>query len=99
MKGFQDDIMEIKEKNEDSLLGCFIKLVDYALDKIGDIYESDSSSKDLLDICSEARIIFSELLTHAMVIAQISLEEDNKIIEGSCQSVSNICLFDMHVKS
>lgn len=89
MKGFEDDIMENKEKNNDNLLGCFIKLVDYALDQIGNIYDSDFNSKDLLDGCTEAKIIFSELLTHAMVIAHISLEEDKKIIEGSCQSVSN----------
>lgn len=87
MKGFQDDIMEVKEKNEGNILGCFIKLVDYALDKISDIYDSESSPQNLLDTCSEAKIIFTELLTHAMVIAQISLEEDSKIIEGSCKSV------------
>lgn len=87
--------MEIKEKNEDNLLGCFIKLVDYALDKVGEIYDSDSNSQVLLNICSDARIIFSELLTHAMVIAQISLTEDNKIIEGSCQSVSTYNIINL----
>lgn len=82
--------MEVKDNKIDNLLGSFIKLVDYALDKIGDVYDSDANINDLLDICSEARIIFSEVLTHAMVIAQISLEEDGKIIEGSCQSVKEV---------
>lgn len=87
MKGVEEDLLEVSDNSEVNLLGSFIQLVDYALDKIGEIYSSDSNSHNLLEICSEASEIFSEVLTHAMIIAQISLEEDRKIIEGSCQSV------------
>lgn len=88
MKGIQEDIMEANNKSEDNLLGCFIKLVDYALDKISEIYDSESTQENLLNISSDAKIIFSELMTHAMIIAQICSEEDSKMIKGSCQSVS-----------
>lgn len=87
MNGFRDNIMEVKEKKEDNLLGCFIKLVDYALNKMSEIYDSKSSRENLFNICSDVKLIFSELLTHAMIIAQLSSEEDSKIIEGSCKSV------------
>lgn len=88
LKGFQEDLLTLKEDNNDNLLGSFIKLIDYALDKISEIYESKNNPQELLEICAEAREIFSEVLTHAMVIAQLSLEDDHKKIEGACQSVS-----------
>lgn len=97
MKGFQEDLLDVQERNEGNLLGCFIKLVDYSLDKISEIYDSNLEPKDFRNICIEAKVIISELLTHAMVISQISLEEDCKMVEGSCQSVICISIFYFNV--
>lgn len=94
LKGFQEDLLEVHENKDESLLGCFIKLVDYALDKMSEIYDSKYDKDAYIKICSEAKIIVSELMTHAMIIAQISIEENCQMIEGTCLSVS---LF-FHVK-
>lgn len=74
--------------DEDSL-GCFIKHVDLALEKVADVNCTDSQTdKSAKEKCEEAKTAILEVLTCAMIIAQISLEEDCKIIKGSSLSVS-----------
>ncbi|RZC35243.1 serendipity locus protein alpha-like [Asbolus verrucosus] len=63
--------------------GNFVKWMDASLDKISEI----KTQQNKAEIYNETRELFEEVLSHAMSIAQVSLDEDSKIIRGSCQSV------------
>ncbi|KAJ8984224.1 hypothetical protein NQ317_007456, partial [Molorchus minor] len=83
-----DGIQETLTTNKSILdpSGNFIRWMDSALDSIAKI-ELDKDKDILLGICNDTRVLFEEVLSHAMSIAQVALEEDCKIIRGSSQTV------------
>lgn len=69
--------------------GQFLKWMDKALDHIGTI-DIDIDKPLVLTRFSYTKPICEDILTHAMSIAQICLDDDRRIIEGSCRSVRTI---------
>nr|CAI5849018.1 unnamed protein product [Callosobruchus analis] len=67
-------------------VGNFIVWMDTALEKISDIDYLEDKEKSL-EAFSDAKVLFEEVLSHAMSIAQVAVGEDYKIIRGSSQSV------------
>ncbi|CAH1995681.1 unnamed protein product [Acanthoscelides obtectus] len=67
-------------------VGNFILWMDTALEKMSEIDHLKEKEK-CLKAFSDAKILFEEVLSHAMSIAQVSMSEDYKIIRGSSQSV------------
>ncbi|VEN56281.1 unnamed protein product [Callosobruchus maculatus] len=66
--------------------GNFIEWMDTALEKISDIDYLEDKDKSI-EAFSDAKLLFEEVLSHAMSIAQVAVGEDYKIIRGSSQSV------------
>ncbi|XP_056632554.1 serendipity locus protein alpha isoform X1 [Diorhabda sublineata] len=69
--------------------GNFIKCIDSALEMINDIdYENNKQQAKATFLHS--KILFEEVLSHAMTIAQVTLPDDYQKIRGSCKSVIEI---------
>ncbi|KAJ8951520.1 hypothetical protein NQ318_000217 [Aromia moschata] len=83
-----DGIQETLTTNKSILdpSGSFIKWMDSALDKIAEI-DAEKGKTAIIGICNDAGVLFEEVLSHAMSIAQVALKEDCTIIRGSCQTV------------
>ncbi|CAG9833873.1 unnamed protein product [Diabrotica balteata] len=66
--------------------GNFVKWMDSALDKLNEI-DYINKKQEAKNIFRDTKVLFEEVLSHAMSIAQVTLLDDYKKIRGSSQSV------------
>lgn len=71
-----------KNETEDE---SFVFFMDLALEKLLE-FDFTSERETVVNVLNEFRGIVEEILSHAMSVAQIAVEE-YEIIKGSCQSV------------
>ncbi|XP_045465946.1 serendipity locus protein alpha isoform X1 [Harmonia axyridis] len=85
------DIIEDPYRNDLAIteFGLFLRWMDNALNSIAEI-NNDKEKIDVISKFKEAKTIYEDILAHAMSIAQICLDEDSKIINGSCKTVLDI---------
>lgn len=96
--GNLEECIFLNDKVElDTSVGSFLKAVDVALEKLNEI-NPDEKERIQTDMLGDIRSSVEEVLTHAMSVAQVAVD-DCKVIKGSCQTVSekrelkNTCLF------
>lgn len=69
--------------------GTFLNLMDLALNKVSKIEVKDGF-ETMLEHFEEASTAVEELLCIAMSVAHLGVDDDPKIIKGSCQAVSDL---------
>lgn len=83
---FEGIELQLKENGNEIENESFQKLVDISLDKLAQIDVTCNKEIYLKDFYISRKHI-EDVLCHSMTIAQVTYEEDSKIIRGSCKMV------------